>query len=109
MQEYEDLGHMNQTIEDASSAEEWCYLPHHAVFKSSSSTTRTRIVFDGSCHSSNGLSLNDTLLVGPTVQQDLYSIVLRFRTYQIAFIADIAKMYHQVRMHQDDRKLQQIL
>ena len=53
--------------------------------------------------------MNDTLLVGPTIQQDLYSIVLRFRTYQIAFTADIAKMYRQVRIHEDDRRLQRIL
>jgi len=109
MQEYEELGHLNQFSGDASSAEEQYYLPHHMVFKSSSSTTHTRVVYDGSCRSSNGLSLNDTLLVGPIIQQDLYSIVLRFRTYQIAFTADIAKMYCQVRIHQYDRKLQQIL
>ena len=35
MQEYEDLGHMNQINENASSAEEWYFLPHHTVFKSS--------------------------------------------------------------------------
>ena len=35
----------------------------------------------------------------------MYSIVLRFRTYQIAFTADIAKIYQQVRIHEDDRKL----
>ena len=109
MQEYEELGHTNQINEDTSSTEERYYLPHHAVFKSSSSTTRNRVVFDGSCRSRNGLSLNDTLLVGPTIQQDLYSIILRFRTYQIAFTADIAKMYRQVRIHEDDRKLQRIL
>jgi hypothetical protein len=63
MQEYEEMAHMNQINEDASNAEEWYYLPHHAVFKSSSSTTRTRIVFDGSRRSSNGFSLNDILLV----------------------------------------------
>jgi len=74
MQEYEELGHMNQINEDTSSTEERYYLPHHTVFKSSSSTTRTRVVFDGSCRSSNELSLNDTLLVGPTIQQDLYSL-----------------------------------
>ena len=68
MQEYEELGHMNQINEDANSKVERYYLPHHAVFKSSSSTTHTRVVFDGSCHSSNGLSLNDTLLVGPRIQ-----------------------------------------
>ena len=81
MQEYEELGHMNQINEDTSSTEEQYYRPHHAIFKSSISTTLTCVVFDGSCRSSNGLSLNDTLLVGPTIQQDLYSIVLRFRTY----------------------------
>jgi len=74
-----------------------------------SSNTSTRVVFDGSCRSCNVLSLNDTLLVGPTIQQDLYSIVLRFRTYQIAFSTDIAKIVRQVRIHQDDRKLQRIL
>ena len=105
MQECEELGHMSQISGDASSTEEQYYLSHHAIFKSSSSTTRTHIVFDGSCRASNRLSLNNTLLVGPTVQQDLYSIVLRFITYQIAFTTDIAKMYRQVRIHQDDRKL----
>jgi len=68
MQEYEELGRMNQINEDTSSTEERYYLPHHAGFKSSSSTTRTRVVLDGSCRSSNGLSSNDTLLAGPTIQ-----------------------------------------
>ena len=77
-QDFEELGHMNQINKDASTAR--YYLPHHAVCKSSSSSARTRVIFDGSYRSSNGLSLNDTLLVGPTMQQDLYSIVLRFRT-----------------------------
>jgi hypothetical protein len=109
MQEYEELGHMNRINEGASSAEERYYLPHHAVFKSSSSTTNTLVVFYSSFRSSNGRSLNDTLLLGPTVQQEFYSIVLRFRTYQIAFIADIPKIYRQVKIHEDDRKLQRIL
>jgi hypothetical protein len=109
MQEYEELGHTNQINEDGSSAEERYYFPYHAVFKSSSSTTRTRVVFDGLCLSNNGLSLNDTLLVGPTIQQDLHSIVLRFRTYQIVFTADIAKKYRQVRIHEEDNKMQRIL
>ena len=109
MNKYEELDHMNQINEETSSTEERYYLPHHAVFKNSSSTTRIGVVFDGSFCSSNGLSLNDTLLVGPTIQQDLYSIVLRFRTYQIAFTADIAKMYCQVRIHEVDRNLQRIL
>ena len=87
-----------------------CYfLPHHAVFKETSTTTKTRVVFDGSAKTSNGLSLNDILQVGPTVQPDLYSIVLRFRTYQVCFTADITKMYRQITVHSQDRDLQRIL
>jgi hypothetical protein len=85
------------------------YLPHHPVFKETSSTTRTRVVFDGGAKTSNGLSLNDTLQVGATVQQDLYSIILRFRTHQVCFTADIAKMYRQIVVHPQDRDLQRIL
>jgi len=45
-----------------------CYfLPHHAVFKETSTKTKTRVVFDGSAKTSNGLSLNHILQVGPTV------------------------------------------
>jgi hypothetical protein len=57
MKEYEDLGHM----EPVTSQEEKsiCYfLPHHPVFKETSSTTKTRVVFDGGAKSFNGLSLN---------------------------------------------------
>ena len=34
------------------------YLPHHCVFKEYSTTTKLRVVFDGSAKTSNGLLLN---------------------------------------------------
>ena len=69
-----------------------CYfLPHHPVYKETNTTTKTQGVFDGGAKTSNGMSINDILQVGPTVQQDLYSIVLRFRIRQVCFIADIEK------------------
>ena len=43
------------------------------------------------------------------VQQDMYSIVLRFRTHQVRFTAGIAKMYRQINVHPQDRDLQRIL
>ena len=98
MKEYEELGHM----EPVKSREHWrpCYfLPHYAVFKETSTTTKTRVVFNGSAKTSNGLPLNDILQVGPTVQPDLYSIVLRFRTHQMCFTADITNMYRQTTVH----------
>jgi len=66
--------------EYANIREESYYLQRHAVCKSSNSTAHTRVVLVSSCPSSNGLCLNDLLLVGPTIQQNFYSIVLRIRT-----------------------------
>lgn len=112
MDEYEELGHMKEvqtSTDDKNALRPTYYLPHHAVFKPSSSTTKTRVVFDGSAKTTNGRSLNDILMVGPTVQQDLYSIVLRFRTHEIVFTADITKMYRQVKIHPEDASLQRIL
>ena len=65
------------------------YLPHHAVVKETSLTTKTRIVFDASAKSSSGLSLNECLMVGPTIQEDLFSIFSRFRSFLFALTADI--------------------
>ncbi|XP_055634127.1 uncharacterized protein LOC129774417 [Toxorhynchites rutilus septentrionalis] len=83
------------------------YLPHHSVFKETSTTTKTRVVFDASCKSASGYSLNDTLLVGPVVQRDLLSIVIKFRIHPVVIVADIEKMYRLV--HPDDQSFQRIL
>jgi hypothetical protein len=85
------------------------FLPHHAVFKESSTTTKTRVVFDASAKSATGISLNDILMVGPTVQQDLISLVLIFRMHMYAMTADISKIYRQIRVHPEDYNLQRIL
>ncbi|KAK9694856.1 Pao retrotransposon peptidase [Popillia japonica] len=84
------------------------YLPHHAVLKPFSTTTKLRVVFDGSAKSSTGISLNDLLMVGPTIQDDLFSITLRLRTYPIVLTADIAKMYRQVLLDKSDSRFQRI-
>ncbi|XP_041769598.1 uncharacterized protein LOC121592267 [Anopheles merus] len=108
MDEYLHLGHMSKVVSDRTTAECY-YLPHHPVFKADSTTTKCRVVFDASSKTSTGVSLNDTMMVGPTLQQDGASILLRFRTHQVALTADVAKMYRQVWVHPDDRKLQRIL
>ncbi|XP_072392300.1 uncharacterized protein [Diabrotica undecimpunctata] len=85
------------------------YLSHHAVEKKDSLTTKTRIVFDASCPTSTGISLNHTLKVGPVVQSDLFSILLRFREHNFVFTGDIAKMYRQVLVEPTQRNLQRVI
>ncbi|XP_055633006.1 uncharacterized protein LOC129773424 [Toxorhynchites rutilus septentrionalis] len=115
MQVYLDLGHMREITEEeiheetaAMSAKRVYYLPHHAVFKDSSTTIKVRVVFDGSASTDSGYSLNDALLKGPIIQDVLLSLLLRFRKYEVALVGDTEKMYRQVRVHNDDTGLQRI-
>ena len=84
------------------------YIPHHPVIKKSSSTTQLRVVFDASCRTTNGKSLNDILMVGPVIQSELFSILLRFRTHNVALVGDIEKMYRQVWVDAEFQHLQLI-
>ena len=66
------------------------HLPHQAVIRQDKETTKVRVVYDASARSS-GPSLNDCLHTGPKFNQRILEILLRFRCYPIAFIADIEK------------------
>ena len=111
VQEYLALGHAQEVTSD-----ELCtpvsltyHLPMHAVYKQSSSSTKVRVVFDGSCPTSTGTSLNDILAAGPTLYPNLDQILIRFRSYRVAVSADIAKMYREVALCHSDRQLHRFL
>lgn len=107
MQEYEELNHMKETIEPDSKAE--YFLPHHGVYRPQSSSTKLRVVFNASAKTTNGKSLNDLLLKGGIIQEDIFSIMTRFRKHTYAFSADIEKMFRQILIHPDQTCMQKIL
>ncbi|XP_021963617.1 uncharacterized protein LOC110859062 [Folsomia candida] len=109
MRDYSSLGHMMQIPPDKINHNRGFYLPHHFVLKENSSTTKLRVVFDGSARSTTGISLNAALMVGPTIQDDLCTILMRFRMKPIALKADIAKMYRQFKVAEEDWDFQKIL
>ncbi|XP_028410384.1 uncharacterized protein LOC114533007 [Dendronephthya gigantea] len=78
------------------------YLPHHAVFKESS-TTPLRVVYDCSCSTSNQPSLNDCLVTGPPILNDLTAILLRFRRQKYGMTADIEKAFLNIVLNEEDR------
>lgn len=107
--EYIALGHMTKVSPNNLNIFPSYYLPHHGVYKEDSLTTKLRVVFDGSCPSSSGWSLNDLQFTGPKLQNEILDILLRFRFYKYVVSADISKMYRQINMHEQHRPLQRIV
>ncbi|GFR30946.1 uncharacterized protein LOC103569155 [Trichonephila clavata] len=70
---------------DVPASSSFC-LPHHLV--PNKNGDKFRVVFDGSAKSSSGVSLNEKLMVGPQLQTDLTTLLLRFRMHKIAITAD---------------------
>ncbi|CAO4387816.1 unnamed protein product [Caenorhabditis nigoni] len=79
------------------------YIPHRAVFKADSETTKVRIVLDASSHGRGQLSLNDCLHAGTNMINKIFGILLRTRFARYIIVADIEKAFHQVRLQEEYR------
>ena len=77
------------------------YLPHHAV-TSAAKPGKVRVVFDCAA-SQGGISLNNQCYQGPDLNNKLIDVLLRFRQYKYAIMADVEAMYLQVRVPPKDR------
>lgn len=82
------LGHMTETT-DTHPNKVSCVLLHHGVLRENSLSTRLRTVFDESAVMSSGKSLNNIQHIGPYLQDDIISILIRFRQHKIVVTADI--------------------
>ncbi|XP_059217585.1 uncharacterized protein LOC131994736 [Stomoxys calcitrans] len=111
LREYIALEHMvpAKPKEEKSPKVHNYFLPHHAVIRPESKSTKVRVVFNASKKTTSGLSLNDVLHAGPILQQDLMKVLLNWRYYRYVFNGDIQKMYRQIWIHEDDQQYQQIL
>lgn len=85
------------------------FIPHHPILNPNSKTTPVRAVFDASMKTSNNLCLNDIMLNGPTVQNDLFDILTLFRTFRYVLLCDVKAMYRGILVDSDYRCLQNIL
>ncbi|XP_044758435.1 uncharacterized protein LOC123317501 [Coccinella septempunctata] len=105
--EYEQLKHMKKAPSDISHPR--YYLPHHGILKPDSSSTKLRVVFNGSSPTSTGLSLNDIMHTGAKLQLDVIDVLFWVRRFKFVFSTDITKMYREIMVHPDDWDLQCIL
>ncbi|XP_044313447.1 uncharacterized protein LOC123037368 [Drosophila rhopaloa] len=112
LQEYIDLGHMTEVppMEIIQKNQYLSfYLPHHAVVRPESKSTKLRVVFNASRKTHSQFALNDVLHKGPVLQGDLLGILLNWRLYKFVFNGDIEKMYRQILVHPDDRPFQRLI
>ncbi|XP_046615350.1 uncharacterized protein LOC124302827 [Neodiprion virginianus] len=107
--EYENLGHMTLVPNPYQASGRVFYLPHHAVVRDNSTTTKIRVVFNGSALTTRKISINSLQYAGAKLQNDLADVITRWRRYAYVFTADIEKMYRQIGVHPDDWDLQRIL
>ena len=76
------------------------YLPHHVVLHVAK-PGKVRLVFDCAAKQ-GGISLNSQCFRGPDLNNKLLHVLLRFRQFEFAIMADIEAMYLQVKIPEKD-------
>ena len=106
MQKVLDCGHAELTPPLKEGEECW-YLPIFGVYHPQK-PDQIRAVFDSSAKH-KGVSLNDVLLTGPDMTNNLLGILLRFRKDQVAITTDIQQMFHCFLVREDHRNFLRFL
>ena len=106
MQRVIDLKYAVKVNETMQRSRIW-YVPHFETFNINK-PNKIRSVFDAAAKT-EGISLNDQLDAGPDLLESLIGVMLRFRQYFVAFIADIKDMYLRVKVREEDRGAQRFL
>lgn len=102
MEQQIELGYMQLVTRNAEADAMIYHIPHHFVAK------KPRVVYDASCRTNHGMSLNDIQMNGEKMQKDLFEIIRRFRRHRVTICADIRKMFHQICLNERQWDLQRI-
>ena len=104
MQTYIDKGYAEEVLDSGTeNAREQWLIPHHPVVHPRK-PGKVRVVFDCAAKHKR-VSLNDVLLQGPDFLNSLFVVLTRFRKERVALVADIEGMYHQIKVHPNDRNM----
>ena len=111
IQKFLDMQHMEVIPEEEVPIEpsKSFYLPNHGVMKELSTTTKLRVVSDGSGLTTNGNSLNGNLMVGAKQQDDIFGILLRLQLHAVALSRDIGKKYRQIALSKEAKDFHRIV
>ena len=102
------MGYASQVKDDDVGGDNEFYLPHHGVYKNTISKRKLRVVFD-SAAAFNGKCLNDALITGPKLLNDLPTVLVKFREGAIAVTSDREAMFSRIRMTKQDARYHRFL
>ena len=85
------------------------YVTITEAFKDGEDTTTPLRLCMNSSMKYKGNSLNDLLMKGPSALNNIYSVLLNFRSYPCAFVKDISKFYNSVLASDRDCHLRRVL
>ena len=107
MRKYETLGNMARVnVTDSAEHQYSFFLLNYAVVKETSTTTKLRVVFDGSEKFYRSL---DKWCANCRSALSKRFILIRFHKHRFVLFVDIEKIYRQIYMREDDRRFQCIL
>ncbi|XP_054726309.1 uncharacterized protein LOC129236117 [Anastrepha obliqua] len=105
--DYIQKGYARRMTPVDSAVERYWYLPVFAVINPNK-PGKVRLVWDAAAKV-DGISLNTMLLKGPDLTTPLLSVLFKFRQKRIAMSADIAEMFHQVQVREQDQNFMRFL
>ena len=85
------------------------YISLQAVENEDSDTTPMRVVSNSSLSDRKGLSLNSILMKGPNTLSDQWSILNKWRSYEVGLCSDVTKAYHSLRTGEVEKHLRRVL
>ena len=85
---------------------EWFYLPHKAIIREDTESTKLRVVYDASSKPNiNEPSLNECLEKGHPLQNMLWDVLVRSIMKPVALCADLRKAFLQIRIRECERDI----
>ncbi len=107
--DWQEEGAIEEVQSDNPQQDAAVYLPHFPVVRMDKTSTQVRIVMDAAARATKGKSLNDCLNKGPKLVNELITVLMRFRVFNITIAADIKKMFHQIILKEEDRDYHRFL
>ncbi|GFR29560.1 uncharacterized protein TNCT_463151 [Trichonephila clavata] len=100
LREYESQGIIERVFQTEKPTDRAVfYLPHQAVFRQESLTTKIRIV----SHEDGQLALNECIWPGANLNPNIFHLLIYFRLNTIAITADIERAFLQISLRDEDR------